>query len=265
MRSKLVNFTLIIFYTLLLGALYQVLLSWRDIDAQGEVAVLEIDKRLDAMFAELEGFRDVPDVCSSEFRLRAQRQVYTSLDLRSIVVGYPEGEFPNFCGGLGSYSQRLDSNFWHFAVKDDYVMGLLKVTAYRDDPSVAIGQYHGEAVTLGIVNPRIMLGRWLEPFQKTVSIRLYLDDRSHPILSRAAQAQPSRRHGFSHREITNDFSSEKYPYSVSVSMSYGIIAEHIIEFAQRLVKVIAVLILVALIAVIGLIQFGSAKREIYSK
>ncbi len=251
--------TLTIFtYSLLLGVVYQVLLNCWDMEKQGEVAITQLDTEITSVLNEL-SFVEIPVACSEEYRHRLARSLYSSLNIRTVVIGEPYREGTTFCGSMGEYIVDFDSRFARSPQIGDVFLAQNTRAEYRNEASIVVGKWNQEKVLLAFINPRFILGRWLEPFDGSASISLEWLNSDESILTRYNQGSYGGSEWLNQRYIERQYLSDLYPYQVTVMLSYSVIWTHIVEFILRLIIGLAALSLVAAIGAVSVFQFSRGK------
>ncbi|GAL33283.1 hypothetical protein JCM19240_1979 [Vibrio maritimus] len=121
----------------------------------------------------------------------------------------------------------MTSRFWDARYKRDVAFAKIKQVEYRRDPSFALAIIKDDAIVLGAINPRIILGWWIEPFFPQTNAVLSFSD-GEALLSRGIDIADGDG-------IEMTTYSERYPIMVRVTQPITVLWEKLLTFIERLV------------------------------
>ncbi|MFC5080063.1 hypothetical protein ACFPCW_20480 [Vibrio thalassae] len=216
-----------------------------ELSCDAELIIERIDKQLSMIETEL---RSIPidKKCPPETQTALAHHVFNSVGIRGIVMANTVNEDPNYCSNFGQHERLIDEAFWDARQVDDVIFARLHVTEFRRDLSFALAVYRGEKIVIGTINPRVILGWWIEPYNNDARVTMSFPGSSNIILDRNQTA-------FSGKELSISVASERYPVEIKVTKTVGLLTNRIKTFFIRL-------------SVLGLIVFGAVFAfDIYSR
>lgn len=238
-KKTLFNVFLIFIYTLLLGCIYHVMTFRETLRDDVEHIVSSIDHHLKSVEDELRQL-PIPEQCDEPYMTRLRHQVFSSVTLRGIVVGDPNGAFPNLCSNFGSYARRVDEKDWDYSSQGDLLFGKVKFSKYRRDSSYALAIRRANGLVIGLVNPRAILGWWVSPVSEDINITLLFTEEEDIKLERLNLPVNEDTYLYSEE-------SEAYPYEILVHKSTSEVKHRIVTFGYRLLGLFVVLYSIVLI------------------
>lgn len=212
-KKTLFNVFLIMIYTWLLGSIYHVMTFRDNLSDDVERIVAKIDAHLSTVEQEL---RQLPilEHCDSTYMTLLRERVFNSVTLRGLIVGDPQGAFPNLCSNFGLYGRHVDEKDWDYSSRGDLLFGKVKFSKYRRDSSFALAVRREDGLLIALVNPMAILGWWIGPDNHKSNITLSFTDEENIRLE---------RFGFSQSDSTPTYSfslsSDVFPYQISVHRS----------------------------------------------
>jgi hypothetical protein len=222
------NLIFIFLYTLLIGCVYQVLTFRQELSSSADQILSKVEFQLSKIERELRAVYQPTD-CSIEAQKVLAHHVFRSLGLRGLAVGTVQsGNEESFiaCSNFGQHKAAVTSTFWDARYSRDVVFAKIKQIEYRRDPSYALAIIKDNTIVLGAINPRIILGWWIEPFFPQTQAVLSFSD-GEELLSRGIDIADGD--GI---EMTTD--SERYPIQIRVTQSITVLWGKLLTFIERL-------------------------------
>lgn len=222
------NLVFIFLYTFLIGCVYQVLTFRQELSNSADQILSKVEFQLSKIERELRTVYQPID-CSIEAQKVLAHHVFRSLGLRGLAVGkVQDGDEQTFigCSNFGQHKAAVSSQFWDARYARDVAFAKIKQVEYRRDPSFALALIKEDTIVLGAINPRIILGWWIEPFFPDTKAVLSFSDGT-PLLSRGIEI--ADEDGF---EMTTY--SEKFPVMVRVVQPETVLLDKLITFVKRL-------------------------------
>ncbi|MGR5092282.1 hypothetical protein ACPV5O_02165 [Vibrio maritimus] len=241
------NLILIFLYTLLVGCVYQVLTFRQELSDSAERVLNQVESQLATIEDELRSIY-VTNECSEEVQRTLAHHVFKSVGLRGLAVGERSsaGNVKNvYCSNFGPQTGEVDDTFWNARAQRDIVFAKLKIKQYRRDLSYALAVIGNGKIAIGTINPRIILGWWVEPMIQDTQLELFFSDGERLII---AGQRVQDDEGFE-----STARSERYPIMIKATQPTFVLQERMVTFFQRLV-------VGGLIALLALITFAVYQR-----
>lgn len=239
------NLSLIFLYTLLIGCVYQMMTFREELSCDAEQVVGRIDEHLSKIESELRAI-PIAETCTSDVQTALAHHVFNSTGIRGVVIANTVNDDPNYCSNFGAHERLIDEAFWDARQEGDVIFARLHVTEFRRDLSFALAVYRGDQIVIGTINPRVILGWWIEPYNNDARITMSFPESSNVLLDRNQSA-------FSGKELSTSLASERYPFTIKVTKTMGLLTNRIKTFFIRL-------------SVLGFIVFGAVFAvDIYSR
>lgn len=222
------NLILIFLYTLLVGCVYQVLTFRQELSDSAERVLNQVETQLTTIEDELRSIY-VPTECSEEVQRILANHVFRSVGLRGLAVGerLVTGQAKNvYCSNFGLQIGKVDDTFWNARYQRDIVFAKLKIKQYRRDLSYALAVIKDGKIAIGTINPRIILGWWVEPAIPNTHLEFSFSDGERLITTGEAIAEGE---GFE-----STVQSERYPIMIKATQPAFVLQERLMTFLQRL-------------------------------
>ncbi len=220
------NLIFIFLYTLLIGCVYQVLTFRQELSHSADQILSKVEFQLSKIEKELRSVYQPTD-CSIETQKLLAHHVFRSLGLRGLGVGTVQsGNEESFiaCSNFGQHKAAVTSEFWDARYSRDVAFAKIKQIEYRRDPSYALAIIKDNTIVLGAINPRIILGWWIEPFSPQTKAVLSFND-GEALLSRGIDIDDG---------IEMSTYSERYPIMVRVTQPITVVWDKLLTFIERL-------------------------------
>ncbi len=234
----------VVIYSLLLTVLLSVL-SYifatatikQDIANELEASLTSIDDRIEST---LNLVVSLPkhEGCESEHRRFYNRKAYIEEEVRAL--GYVKNHATRWyaCSLFGEVSSN--KSYWAGNTSEQGVfIGWSLLTTYFPEPSFVVAQQVGDTEYFAYVNPRRMLGHWLESPLRDYFYQVYLLGESLP------------RYSSEHVNIDNSFwstfvlshrvVSPQYPYELKVSVSRSAVLLRTATYTLRMLLAFGVI------------------------
>ncbi|WP_151899220.1 CSS-motif domain-containing protein [Vibrio mediterranei] len=202
-----------------------------EIKASAQTSVLSVDKRIDEVVSVI---RQVPydESCPDSLMHDYANLAYENERIRA--VGYiresDDGAF--VCSMFGKTS--LHQKYWRGESNTDVFIGWSLLTSYFPETSLVVDIDDGDKRFFAYVNPRRLVGYWLEPTLPYANYAFKLNGDLNSTYSRNP-IEPDVN------EMESEVSSSRYPYSITVYAAYHTLIKRMLIYWLRSIIAVAIL------------------------
>ncbi|MGR5175699.1 hypothetical protein [Vibrio mediterranei] len=212
------------------------MLTFREeLSSDAETIVRRIDAQLSKIEADLRSV-PTPEICNVQEQTALAHHVFKSVGIRGLVMADTASSDPKYCSNFGTQERLIDEAFWQAKQVEDVIFARLQVTEHRRDLSFALAVYRDDKIVIGTINPRVVLGWWIEPYDNDARVTMSFPDSDMPLLDR-------NQSEFAGKELSTSLMSSRYPIEIKVTKTMGLLTNRIETFFVRL-------------SILGLLVFG---------
>ncbi|WP_087025603.1 hypothetical protein [Thaumasiovibrio subtropicus] len=192
--------------------------------------------------------------CNQELISYYENVVYRHDHLRALGFAYIARDSLQVCSIFGDVKTSSVERNWHYKKVNNYYIGTSLSLAYFPETSFFIGKRTGPLMEFGYVNPRHVLGGWIEPVLSAADYDFFLLGEDDALYSRTQEATNSSIDWLNQR-LTVTAASKRFPYTLSVSYSYLHVLKAVLRSVGQYMVVLVVGFVTFLLLLSGLKGF----------
>ncbi|GAL17054.1 hypothetical protein JCM19235_5603 [Vibrio maritimus] len=200
------------FIVALLSGTVSLVFAYLSINNELEVSASQSTAKIDQQIEDiLKIIDDLPSdpSCPDEVKREYADIAHENERIRAVGYVFDAGEQWHVCSMFGRTLSKL--NYWSGAKVEDVFVGRSLLTVHFPETSFVVGKESGNLKAFAYVNPRRVLGYWIEPSLPYANYSLRLDGENVPAYTRAPVELQSM--------LLKSAHSKKYPYSIQSAAS----------------------------------------------
>ncbi|GAL33284.1 hypothetical protein JCM19240_1980 [Vibrio maritimus] len=179
-----------------------------ELESSAVSATAKVDEQIKNIINVIDSLPSDP-YCGDEVKREYANISHEDERIRAVGYIYDTGEQWHVCSMLGRQLSKL--NYWRGTKKDGVFIGHSLLTVHFPETSFVVSKDKGKEKAFAYVNPRRVLGYWIEPSLAYANYSLTLDSDCVPFYTRAPVKMESMLLQTAH--------SEKHPYSIQATAS----------------------------------------------
>ncbi len=192
----------------------------KNLDVHADAVVQRLDSKIGTVLTELDSI-EVDTTCSEEQVVSFENATYRSENTRALGVVYTQSEVMKACSLFGGIDLLEPEKLWHQSSMGNIAIGTSLQTTYFPERSFFVGRHTGTMTMFGYVNPRYILGKWIQPEKQDAYYAFFLNTKADAPLYQTHSKNKLDRNNWLDNLYGHVSYSEKYPYHISVSIPYS--------------------------------------------
>jgi hypothetical protein len=180
-----------------------------ELETSASGATARVDREIKNILNVIDMLPSDPN-CGDEVKREYANIAHENERIRAVGYIYDTGEQWHVCSMLGRQLSKL--NYWQGSKKEGVFIGHSLLTVHFPETSFVVSKDKGKQKAFAYVNPRRVLGYWIEPSLAYANYSLTLDSDCVPFYTRSPVRMQSMLLQTAH--------SEHHPYSIQATASF---------------------------------------------